>query len=75
MPLILKPAPIKKSVKILAEAQALHYEAELLKEINEDREAHGKKPFEDDDDDDKPEGNSKERNRSKYNRSRIRNVP
>jgi hypothetical protein len=49
----------KKSVKILAEAQALHYEAELLKEINEDREAHGKKPFEDDDDDDKPEGNSK----------------
>ena len=53
-----------KSVKILAEAQALHYEAELFKEINEDREAHGKKPFDDkddDDDDDKPEdGNKKE---------------
>jgi len=54
----------KKSVKILAEAQALHYEAELFKEINEDREAHGKKPFNekddnDDDDNDKPEGEDK----------------
>jgi len=35
----------KKTIKILAEAQALHYEAELFKEINEDRVKHGKKPL------------------------------
>lgn len=49
----------KKSVKILAEVQALHYEAELFKEINEDREAHGKKPFEDKDDNDTSDGGNK----------------
>lgn len=41
-----------KSVKVLSEVQALYYEEDLLKEINEDRERHGKKPFEKDDEDD-----------------------
>ena len=43
----------KKSKKILVAKKATkQYEAQLLKEINEDREAHGKKPLKDDDDDD-----------------------
>ncbi|MFA5637972.1 MAG: IS1182 family transposase [Anaerovoracaceae bacterium] len=45
----------KKSIKITAKVQSLDYEAKLFKEINEDRQEHGKKPFADKkDDDDNP---------------------
>ena len=45
-------ANTKKYVRRLAEVQALHYEAKLRAEINQDREAHDKKPMKDKDDDD-----------------------
>lgn len=41
----------KKSVNEQIEIEAKHYHEELMKEINQDREDHGKKPFKDDDDD------------------------
>jgi len=43
----------KLKVEILRESRS--YERDLQDEINRDREAHGKKPFDDDDDDDPPE--------------------
>lgn len=42
----------KKMQKRIAHQEALFYEELLKKEINEDREAHGKKPLKDKDDDD-----------------------
>jgi transposase len=46
----------KKAVNEAVKVEAKHYQAELMEEINKDREAHGKKPFsdKDDGDDDKP---------------------
>lgn len=41
----------KASNEVVA-IKAKHYHAELIEEINRDREAHGKKPFKDKDDDD-----------------------
>lgn len=43
-------ANTKKHVKQLAEVQALHYEAKLHTEINQNRQAHDKKPLKDDED-------------------------
>jgi transposase len=40
-----------KSINEAVKIEAKHYHAELMEEINNDREAHGKKPFRDDDDD------------------------
>ena len=48
----------KKMQKRIAHEEALFYEEMLRKEINEDRENHGKKPLKDKDDDNKPEGGS-----------------
>ncbi len=47
-------ANIHKSVKKLVAREARSYDEQLKKEINEDREEHGKKPFDDDDDDNTP---------------------
>lgn len=38
----------KKQVKVQIPAAFRHYAKELMEEVNEDREAHGKKPFDDD---------------------------
>ena len=38
----------KKQVKVQIPAASRHYAKELMEEVNEDREAHGKKPFDDD---------------------------
>ena len=38
----------KKQVKVQIPAASRHYAKELIEEVNEDREAHGKKPFDDD---------------------------
>ena len=46
----------KKMQKRIAHEEALFYEEMLRKEINEDRENHGKKPLKDKDDDNKPDG-------------------
>ena len=43
----------KKSVNEQVKIEAKHYHDELIKEINKDRDKHGKKPF-DDNNDDKP---------------------
>ena len=48
----------KKMQKRIAHEEALFYEEMLKKEINEDRENHGKKPLKDKDDDNKPVGGS-----------------
>ena len=42
----------KKKVQEEVPAAAKRYAQELMQEINSDREAHGKKPFEDDEADD-----------------------
>ena len=44
----------KKSIKTMVKVQAMDYESKLLREINEDRQAHGKKPFKDRDNDEDP---------------------
>ena len=43
-----------KAVNEAVKVEAKHYQAELMEEINADREAHGKKAFPDDDDDGSP---------------------
>lgn len=50
-------ANTKKQVKVQIPAASRHYAKELMDEVNADREAHGKKPF---DDDDEPPGSAKE---------------
>ena len=47
-------ANTKKRVKEEVPAASKHYAKELMDEINADREAHGKKPFDEDDDDAPP---------------------
>ena len=47
-------ANTKKQVKEQIPAAAKHYAKELMEEVNADREAHGKKPFDDDNDDAPP---------------------
>ncbi len=42
-------ANTKKQVKAQIPAASKHYAKELMEEVNADREAHGKKPFDDDD--------------------------
>jgi len=44
----------KKAVNAAVKIEAKHYHAELMEEINKDRQAHGKKPFEDKGDGDAP---------------------
>ena len=44
----------KKAVNEVVKIEAKHYQDELMKEIEKDREEHGKKPFKDKDDDDNP---------------------
>ena len=46
----------KKMQKRIAQKEALFYEELLKKEINEDRESHGKRPLKDKDDDNNSEG-------------------
>lgn len=45
----------KKAVNEAVKIEAKHYHEELMAEVNADREAHGKKPFEDDHDDQPPQ--------------------
>lgn len=47
-------ANTKKRVKAAISAASKHYAKELMEEVNADREARGKKPFEDDDEPPKP---------------------
>ena len=64
-------ANTKKSVKEQIPAASKHYAKELMEEVNADREAHGKKPFEDDDEDEPPEAPKKSKdNTSKKKLSR-----
>ena len=55
-------ANIHKKIKREVPAAAKRYREELLEEINADREAHGKKPF---DDDDPPKGSTRRDNTSR----------
>ena len=51
-------ANTKKQVKVQIPAASKHYAKELMEEVNADRQAHGKKPF---DDDDQPPAPTKKR--------------
>ena len=51
-------ANTKKQVKVQIPAASKHYAKELMEEVNTDRQAHGKKPF---DDDDEPPAPTKKR--------------
>lgn len=53
-------ANLNKKIKQEVPAAAKRYRDELLAEINADREAHGKKPFDDDDDPPKPAGKKRD---------------
>ena len=62
-------ANTKKQVKAQVPAASKHYAKELMEEVNADREAHGKKPF--DDDDEPPTPTKKPRdNTSKWKEKR-----
>lgn len=54
-------ANTKKQIKAEIPMAAKHYAEELMEEVNKDREAHGKKPFSDDDGDNKPSAPKKKR--------------
>lgn len=60
-------ANTKKQIKEEIPVTAKHYAKELMEEANKDREAHGKKPFSDEDDwdDDPPASTKKKDNTSK----------
>ena len=64
-------ANIKKTVKAQIPDASRHYAQELMEEVNADREAHGKKPFEDDDENEPPAARKKHRdNTSKKKQAR-----
>ncbi len=48
-------ANTKRNFKVQVEKEAKHYHKQLLKEVNEDRVIHNKKPFEDENDQNPPE--------------------
>ena len=54
-------ANLNKKIKQEALVAAKRYQEELLAEINADREAHGKKPFDDDDGPSKPTGKKRDK--------------
>lgn len=54
-------ANTKKQIKAEIPVAAKHYAEELMEEVNKDREAHGKKPFSDDDGDNEPSAPKKKR--------------
>ena len=64
-------ANTKKAVKAQIPAASRHYAKELMEEVNADRAAHGKKPFDDDDENDPPAAPEKPRdNTSKKKQAR-----
>ena len=64
-------ANTKKAVKAQIPAASRQYAKELMEEVNADREAHGKKPFEEDDKNDPPAAPEKRRdNTSRKKRAR-----
>ena len=62
-------ANTKEQVKVQIPAASRHYAKELMKEVNTDRESHGKKPF---DDDDEPPAPTKKRRNNTSRKQRAR---
>lgn len=56
----------KKMQKRIAKEEALFYDELLKKEINEDRQAHGKKPLKDKDNDNKPPSSGSDLDKEKH---------
>lgn len=54
-------ANLKKTVKEEVPIEAKRYAKELMEEVNKDREAHGKRPFDDDEDDSEPPATPKKK--------------
>jgi len=54
-------ANLKKTVKKEVPIEAKRYAKELMEEVNKDREAHGKKPFEEEDDSSEPSASPKKK--------------
>ena len=64
-------ANTKKAVKAQIPVASKHYAKELMEEVNADREAHGKKPFDDDDENNSPKAPKKHKdNTSKKKQAR-----
>lgn len=71
-------ANTKKQVKIQIPAASKHYAKELMEEVNADREAHGKKPFDDDDEPPappkKPRDNTSKKKLARRKKEKLRTV-
>ena len=65
-------ANVNKKIKQEVPAAAKRYQEELMAEINADREAHGKKPFDDDDDPPKSAGKKRDNTSKKKLARRIK---
>ena len=71
-------ANTKKQVKIQIPAASKHYAKELMEEVNADREAHGKKPFDNDDEPPaltkKPRGNTSKKKLARRKKENLHAV-
>ena len=73
-------ANTKKAVKEQIPVASKHYAQELMEEVNADREAHGKKPFDDDDESDPPaapkkrKDNTSKKKQARRKKEKTRNV-
>ena len=69
-------ANTKKQVKVQIPAASKHYARELMEEVNADRQAHGKKPFDDDDEPPtrtkKPRNNTSKKKMARRKKERLR---
>ena len=68
-------ANTKKQVKEQIPAASKHYAKELMEEVNADREAHGKKPFDNDDDPSAPTGKRRDNTSKKKLARRKKEKP
>ena len=65
-------ANIKKTVKVEVPFEAKRYAQELMEEVNADREAHGKKPFDNDEDDSQPPTSPGKKKRDNTSRKKLK---
>jgi len=66
-------ANVKKTVKVEVPIEAKRYAEELMEEVNADREAHGKKPFSDDDGSGEPPATPGKKKRDNTSKKKLKN--
>lgn len=71
-------ANTKKQVKVQVPAASKHYAKEVMEEVNADRQAHGKKPFDDDNEPPAPakkrRGNTSKKKLARRKKEKLRTV-